>query len=571
MLFTLNIQNCHLFFYDGSENGNPGNSDVVVKFRAPFMGRAEYSVDSSTITVKSNADPGLCYIKIWIQPNVTIKSLEIKCSQYCSITQNAVQFNIQNNLIITGDQDVYANFAELAADSFTFNADQGYIQLNHVTLKSDSAIKLRRGDIIVQSSSSFATSFSVPNSSYCLSAPLAVSPTLGADCNASGSITEENFLKEGTLTCSGTANLCYDSTCTIGFSITTETQYGAFYGNVIVKGAQRTAPKSNQQAMGAPFDFGIRFDPNLTQAIQYFSETTSNQSNLSPEMIINLGSFDSQSSQYTKWVISSNPAYAYMKPWWLSTFSASLLSTSLTEQTGFLYPGYCPWKPVLDQFQLYGVQQLFENNNISSLATLVWDKTMPAPPYLTANDQTVQSGMLTPSTKRVGTVDDFWYSFSLTMNEGILMQDNNIDSNAYVLLALIFSLVVAAYSAFQIGRIIIVALSYLHYQIADSTKHVKRYSYLEKSLEKSEQDKRRFDPKSDSEVQTKEQPEIHQERIRKYSVTNLLLQAPPVSAFVDVLLVMIVRWFSNSPKRFYEILFTAVDQKQAHKYIQGPY
>jgi len=100
-------------------------------------------------------------------------------------------------------------------------------------------------------------------------------------------------------------------------------------------------------------------------------------------VLLNLGNFQSKSAYFAKFVTSSNPAYSYIKPWWLSTFSATLLGGKRLETSGRLLPGFCPHFPQYTEERFYKIQehlkQLVSNE---TLITFVRDKTEKTPPTL---------------------------------------------------------------------------------------------------------------------------------------------------------------------------------------------
>lgn len=62
------------------------------------------------------------------------------------------------------------------------------------------------------------------------------------------------------------------------------------------------------------------------------------------------------SSTYSKWVHGTNPAYSYLKPWWIAFLSASFLAVTEYKVEGFLSPGFCPYTPSLSQQRYYDTQ-----------------------------------------------------------------------------------------------------------------------------------------------------------------------------------------------------------------------
>lgn len=80
-------------------------------------------------------------------------------------------------------------------------------------------------------------------------------------------------------------------------------------------------------------------------------------SDVEPIWIVDIRRKYLQSSTSNFWIKSTNPTFALMRPWWLSTISFSLLATQTFEITGVLVPGICPYSNYLEVEDYYNIKQ----------------------------------------------------------------------------------------------------------------------------------------------------------------------------------------------------------------------
>lgn len=78
-----------------------------------------------------------------------------------------------------------------------------------------------------------------------------------------------------------------------------------------------------------------------------------NDSQVDPIYQIRFGDRKASQSIFNAWVMSANPAYSEMKPWYLSWFSAGFLSSNSKKYEGYLLPGFCPYRPVYRKQEMF--------------------------------------------------------------------------------------------------------------------------------------------------------------------------------------------------------------------------
>ena len=83
----------------------------------------------------------------------------------------------------------------------------------------------------------------------------------------------------------------------------------------------------------------------LDNILVKFNDTTKVDSGI----VADVGNIGAQSTHALRYFLSTKSAYIDMKPWWVSTFSATLLLSAKYSFQGRLAPGFCPWKPELNE------------------------------------------------------------------------------------------------------------------------------------------------------------------------------------------------------------------------------
>ena len=263
-----------------------------------------------------------------------------------------------------------------------------------------------------------------------------------------------------------------------------------------------------------------------------------------PFSVLNIGDLGSKSARYNKWVISSAPSYAMMKPWWIGTMSLTILNGYSEETHGFLLPGFCPYIPQYTMENLLEIQTLITNkiNLENILVTFVSDEAMPLPPTSAQENtgvfQFVQSR----------NPFDRWYSLVRLSNGLIALENNDYSKKGVILAAVIVSLVIAAYVSYLVMKLTIVGINLMYIKLVEFANHLDSYARLEQSqLEKSLEENK---------TSHKKKKVIN---LAKYTLGNILRNSPSPSAFVDYLTLILYGQFSNSCVQFYNLLFKEVD------------
>jgi len=547
----LTLEECNLWILNHDDKSE--SSPIYLDYRVPRSltvnnGGSEVSKDTSStprvFKAKNAFNIEHCYAKMYIKPGTVLGSLRISCPS-CNIVQDSDQLTITNKLDIIGD-NVNATFKDVKAGSFGFEATTGYIQLSHIdTSSSANEIKIKRtGDIIIQSTKETKITGSTDTLAYCLAAPHVEEVTAPLDdCG---------------LHCIIEYNLCASSpSCSPTQTFTVTSTQGNIYGNLISEVGGIVDEGSYNIKQGNLTLTGIELDSGSAEIIDKFDYVINDTSKNSPQIIFNLGNIESKSSHYSKWIVSSNPAYAYMKPWWVSIFSATILRPHQIRVSGFLLPGFCPYYPQYTQSQLKQIQDRISRNitNENVLVTFVKDDSMPDPPVKPEK----HSGIFEYSDSR--SPWDKWYSLYIRQDGTTGLTDNDINQKIIILLAIIVSLLIAVYVTFLMTELTILAINMMYYKVVDFANHVENYSRLEKTkqqllLEKKEEEeleKAGIAPPKKKEVET---------TIKKYTFRNIMKYAPSLSAFIDYLTLILYRQFSNSVDQFYQLLFKEVPEKK---------
>ena len=314
------------------------------------------------------------------------------------------------------------------------------------------------------------------------------------------------------------------------------------------------------------YNSGIQFEPVLAQGLSNFSTIVGIQTNINPTILLNLGYGIVESSLYAKYVVSSNPAYAYLKPWWMSTFSATLLQSTMINFNGRLLPGFCPYRTVFSQEDEYKIQTLVQSsvNESSYIYSFVWDYGLP-----TFGSTIGSNGIFNYSEVRTG-LSDYWYTINYAEGKYSLT-DNNINQSTFVIIALIVSLVFSGFMLILLLQFFIIAARFLYNKALNASNHTNNYKKIEKS-ENYEQKpnkkkgnnediikddiKDKIDNLDDKSI--KKRPKLVQ-----IGFIEFLSNPPSVSAFTDYAVSIIRQNYANSISEFYYYLFTVVKNGEA--------
>jgi hypothetical protein len=144
-------------------------------------------------------------------------------------------------------------------------------------------------------------------------------------------------------------------------------------------------------------------------------------------------------------------------------------------------------------------------------------------------------------------IEDKWYSLSLLDNGILNYTDNNLDQSPSLLVAVIFSLIIAFYTVISSLQVMIIFINFSYYAICDRINHQSRYIKL--------------DVNKHNHIKKQEHPQNEDQPVRKYNFKALLMNSPSPSAYIDALILMGYRQLMNSVSEFYRILFRPIAKK----------
>jgi hypothetical protein len=83
--------------------------------------------------------------------------------------------------------------------------------------------------------------------------------------------------------------------------------------------------------------------------------------NFDPTFIIQIGAKTTQSNNFQQWQVTFNPAYSYLRPWWIGTISIRLMTTSTWNLKLNLGPGFCPYYPILNLDDVFNTGNMIDS------------------------------------------------------------------------------------------------------------------------------------------------------------------------------------------------------------------
>lgn len=188
--FNITIDNCTLFITDKTDNTL--RSPVYIKYQVPTQLQPDSPTtvnldktsDPVNLEVLNGINPRYCLIQMFVQPGTALGSVTINCA-HCNITQDTSTQLQVGDLDISGDV-IYANFRNIKASSFNYDAFTGFLQLNNIETVGTSTISVvEQGDIIIQSIKNFRLNGESDTQAFCLSGP-ALKEISATDCIFSG-------------------------------------------------------------------------------------------------------------------------------------------------------------------------------------------------------------------------------------------------------------------------------------------------------------------------------------------------------------------------------------------------
>jgi len=393
------------------------------------------------------------------------------------------------------------------------------------------------------------------------------------DDSSSTEITEE--LPDS---CWGRIALCSDSTesCTSSDISTLPVLYvrtgtGAIYANIIPE-IGLPAAESNQNLKSVIYDDGT-VGWSVSTLLDLTTDYDDSQSDTSfdPVFLMKIGSKQANSSLFQQWVITYAPAYAYVRPWWIGTYSLTLLSTNTYEIQADLNPGFCPYTPGLSQSRLYSVQDMLTQtflNESEGVFSFTYPSDIDLPPTDIDYNTTNYGFRDIPNT--VG--DEYWISITKENSSTYEYVYEDLSQSTTIEAAVILSMVIGV----LVGIYLVIGAVYgiisIYIDIIDYVTNTSKYSKIAQK-----EDPGTYQPlmntKKGKKLQTQgktekadEVPQITYNPLDMFR--QLFVLAPPMSAFVDFLCVYMSKKYINSAEVFFSLLFVehnkADDDEELH-------
>lgn len=559
----LAVDNCTIFIYDKPSDSTV-STPVYIDYRVPRgldFDNGGSSVSPQTgnnpeeVTFK-NAFSGYisnCYVKLYVEPNTQLGDITINCER-CTLTQDSQTLKA-GNMVLTG-KEFNMTAKDLSLNSLSYTSDNGFLQLSHIVTTAPNTINMNVfGDVIIQSSTDLTVAATTDSQAFCFAGPTV---THKSSSNCAIFSDPASYSKNQTLNCQVEYDVC-GAACSSPIKYTVKNLQGNIYANRIPAAGQNLATGYKSE-YGWTYSEGIRLSNYAASQIGNFTYLVNDTTKNSPMIILNLGSIESRSAQSTKWILTANPAYAYMKPWWMSIFSATILTNYQQQLQGSLLPGFCPYNSVYNLEQMYKIQNsiLANASYQHAIATFVVDQSGTAP---TATNP-ASDGILRYSDDRAPF--DYWYSVFQHADGSYGLLDNDINEKLIILFAIIVSLIIACYMTFLLTEIFIIAVNMMYYKIVGFANHLDSYSKLNKKkvdllIEKEVEPESHHHSKRHRRKKGKEPKKKEDDSVAKYTFKNIMKKAPSLSAFIDYLALILYRQFSNSVDQFYRLLFREVE------------
>ena len=275
-------------------------------------------------------------------------------------------------------------------------------------------------------------------------------------------------------------------------------------------------------------------------------------------MLIDLGYGMVHSSLYTKYSVTIDPAYAYVKPWWMATFSGKILESTILDFSGRLLPGFCPYNTIFSESNMYDIQTLVQNtinvNESNYIFSFVWDQTFP--PFGWTE---FSNGIFNFSKTGLG-INDLWISIEDTESK-FIQTDNDINQSPPAIIAVIVSLVFAGFLSLFFLQIFIIASRVIYKKVLDAEKHATNYNNILRN-ENLDQNSKKKKVNEYNKIKDKKSKSKNPKVIKK-GFREFLKNAPSVSAFTDYSILIFRRNTTNSIREFYYYLFSVAKNGEA--------
>ena len=501
----------------------------------------------SVISVKDNMKSCHLYVNL---PEKYVETLTIQCFERCFITQEFNEVSV-GNLRMFSDEDIYTNFRRISANELVFSADKGILQINSFQISSKAEINLNYGDIILQSESDIQLNWENAQKAYCFASPFITHETLES-CETSND-TDANTDKNLKI-CQGKSLICISETCLPNNAVLSTRQLlGNLYVNRIETPFIDIEYTENYTvSKGDIYSQGVSFEPFVLAGVEKAQEKAK-ETNTDAIFIVELGKKYLQSQGNSFWTVISNPSFAYIRPWWLATFSLSLLTANSFTISGYLSPGLCPYHIEYNRDDIYEVQsylsKFFALNN--SVVSYIDETFNEKPGFLHKNG----TGFYQFEKDRP--ISEKWFSVILDQEAKLDVISNDISANGFILAALILSFLFAGFVGFTAFFIFKAAIMITYQETLEKATHTRNYvNFIKIKDENAEKKKRK---------------RINiQGLFEESSFSNFMQEVPRLSAFVGFYSLNLVRkYFIDSVAEFLAFLMNPQLESEVLKANKG--
>ena len=541
-------------FYESTvgESNNSTQSSYLINYN-----ESTKELNISMFSMKENSKS--CYLLLNIPKNI-IKDINVQCNEKCFIIQEDHIVKTEN-LNIISDGIVFANFHNVEVENLQFSVFQGGLQLNNFLLGKSADIDLYYGDIVLQSNQDLNVNWKNDQQTFCFASP-AVNHQAISHCQISGNSSSKsktkNESKNSSDSCQGQTLICLDeNNCSPqkAASIKTSQLLGNLYINRLDQPYIDIDYVNNiLVSKGAIYDEGISFEPYIKEKIQELKEQAMETATDSV-FILEIGKQEMQSRSTNFWTVVSNPSFAYIRPWWLSTFSLSLLTSNSFKVAGILSPGICPYHIEPNIYDVYETERylknLFEFNH--SVISFVEE----------ANKETISvnhvngTGIYIPEKNRP--ITEKWFSIKTTQEGDYQVHSNGIEANKFIVAALILSFIFAAFVGGTVFFLFKAAVMMIYVDTCEKSEHAKNYVEFE-ALKKGKK----------PENPVKGKPFDVKGLLEQSSLYNFMRKVPRISAFLGYYsLGLVKKHFIDSVDEFLSFLMNPNLESEQKKVDKG--
>ncbi|KAL4474821.1 hypothetical protein ABPG74_001517 [Tetrahymena malaccensis] len=281
-----------------------------------------------------------------------------------------------------------------------------------------------------------------------------------------------------------------------------------------------------------------------------------------------------------KFQFSYNPAYSYMKPYWLGELTLTLMTTQKYSGQYTLSPGFCPYVPALSLERIQSTQLLITNfmqqNSAPqyALASNAWQ------PYINYPNQKFEQADTYYGFKDISlnrNSDEQWIGVDSDDSKNYSVTNYDVSYSNSLYAAIVVSCVLSGIIGIIMLVILVFAINQNYIQVLNHIASIRKYSQLEKGgaeeIDESSLDEQQQmieqQNKKDSQ-NSRENPEnAVQGYVPKYTIGSLfklfyqlIYLSPPLSALIDYVVLLMHKAKQNSIHEFYKLLFRSKKLKE---------